>query len=56
MTRQELKAEFARHDLRQWQVAKQLSVSEATISKMMRCPTDEQVTQIMAAIMTLTSK
>ena len=54
MTRLEIKGELAKHGLRQWEIAKQLSVSEATVSKMMRCPTDEQVTQIMNAITALT--
>lgn len=56
MTRQELKAELARHDLRQWQIAEILKTSEATVSKMMRCPTDEASDKIMGAIAALTSK
>ena len=54
MTRLEIKGELAKHGLRQWEIAKQLSVSEATVSKMMRCPTDKQAAEIMGAITALT--
>ena len=56
MTRQELKAELARHDLRQWQIAEFLEISEATVSKMLRRPTDESSDRIMSAITKLASK
>lgn len=56
MTRQELKAELARHDLRQWQIAECLNVSEAVVSRMMRRPTEEISKKIMKAVEILTTK
>ena len=56
MTRLEIKGELAKNNLKQWEIAEFLKVSEATVSKMLRRPTDEASDKIMQAVKALTAK